>query len=468
MNDLPTINNSQTFQASQLDGLRSKCPSQIKKCAGIRMRSSILISLIVCSTLPGFYLEQLHKPLPPVERRQVAPRILTRPFNRTRSRTTVLPLNLVTQSVPHRQQVTRPTRRNEFRQPIARYGAENNEFRPYNVTVRDEASNNQELLCLMKLYAETFASDSFNQETQGELNDRLVFLIPLIIIYWRHKHPHEPVPFREIDIMLLEAGDEAKIHRKVLQEVARRVDRHCYGASQAMQLRRKQEQVRAAEALAVLKNWMSYPSQPDEEFEEEEEEESQPLARQSGAREIRRWFESLLRLNKRTTALLSQRDRARLGVESTRPPFSYLEVSASNRSPSTTTTSTATTTTTTTATTTTTTTPSPESTTEPFGWPHYGNKSVTSLRPHHYSERQPVEGPPVDSSQMIGYGADYTSSLATESPNVTLANQFRDLQSVLSSPEQPVKLNASHYGEFFETISALISEIDSIHNATMF
>lgn len=189
-----------------------------------------------------------------------------------------------------------------------------------NSTSVPDATGEEELLCLLKLYTDIVVEDKVTQIGHIDVdNNRLIFLIPLIIIYWHHRHPHEVLPFGDLESLLQELGDEARVHRRVLNKMVLRIDQ-CYfdspiedqpGVIKATK-RRQEEQVRAAQALRVLEGWLadgssgvSQSSLSHDRFSPPTNQSNPSAAnlysslslRRSSAREIRQWFESFLSLN---------------------------------------------------------------------------------------------------------------------------------------------------------------------------
>lgn len=187
-----------------------------------------------------------------------------------------------------------------------------------------ENNGEDELLCLLKLYTDIALEDKVTNIGHVDIdNNRLIFLIPLIIIYWHHRHPHDPMPYYDLEILLKELGDEARVHRRVLNKMILRID-ECYidsagkltiaiedDSPKAIFLhnkRRQEQQARAAEALRVLDGWLSNRASNDNyqgpnydklrsDIQKNPNLYTSLSLRRSSAREIRHWFESFLNLN---------------------------------------------------------------------------------------------------------------------------------------------------------------------------
>ena len=123
------------------------------------------------------------------------------------------------------------------------------------------ATSDEETLCLVRLYVDTLVREH-SAVGRVDLNDRLLFLVPLIIIYWRYRHPHESrLPITGIDRLLEEIGDEAQVHRRVLRELAKSSSEECSPASsrQPNRTTTNDETARSNEqekfALQILQSW---------------------------------------------------------------------------------------------------------------------------------------------------------------------------------------------------------------------
>lgn len=323
---------------------------------------------------------------------------------------------------------------------------------------QQEPDDSQRSLCIIRLYVDALINGRARQNDQVDMNDRIAFFIPLIIIYWRHRHPREPLPFEEIDNLLAEVGEEAELHRRILQDMVKKVEQQCVQNNDNNKyFARQRDQKKAAYALRILRDWL-------DESKKFEDRDSLPTTRQSGAREIRVWFESLVNLNKK--AATSSVDRVRLDPnrldftytstalpptsttltsvapirQVNRPPFNRQnEPGSGGETPSETNGGV---------------TAILATNKEPYGWPHYNRSTTTEP-----SNLQTAVSTPSYSSE---------TSVTTELFNVTLVNQLRDLGSVLSSNSRLAtdSLGVSQYGEFFEMVSSIIDEINNIHNST--
>lgn len=413
------------------------------------MRIYYIPVLLAISILPVAYLDQTGPTLLLVERRPSA-RVPLATEARPRLLMRTQPAPTILHNAPARETTTpsTPARSpNRFTRPLSRHeprrhqlNKDNNllhvESRTANLTEQD---SEQELLCLVKVYMDTYVDHNLYNVGFVDMNDRLVFLVPLVIIYWHHRHPHRPVPYADIDGVLREiGGPEADGHRLVLKDVVKKLSgqqHYCSATRTPVPSSdgdyQRANQQRAAEALRILKEWLGDSEQLVE--PDSEPAGSTDLNRQSSSgREIRNWFQALANLHRRPSNSNGST------TTTTRRP-SYVTLDPSNFV--------STTPTTTTITITTETLPPVASTSptgEPFGMPHLENRT------------------------RVGQDRPTVPLMSMSNPN--LMEQLKDIQSSLSvanaTLEQQVRLNASHYGEFFELVSSIITEIDNIHNST--
>lgn len=331
--------------------------------------------------------------------------------------------------------------------------------------VRRPEDENAEILCIFKLYM-----DSFMNISKVDMNDRLLFLVPLVIIYWRHRHPFSPFPFQEIDRLLRDVGQEAQVYRVVLHEVAGKAEQECSSQRPLTHERAAQSEQRAKslEAIEILRNWMDTPGA---------EIDGLASGRRTGAREMRHWLVDLIKpsgLNsnkrqpqqpqqqqlvmvKRPESLANETAAQMTFKPSqmiTSQPFEggrhglmsdiFHEKAGPAPMP------------------TDPTNDSPMTSTEPYGWPHYGNKTAPRDKLRNESGTSP--------------GPTAQSPLETAASNVSLINQLKDLQRVqptragsedLSRTGQPESvIEPSHYSEFFDMVSSIIDELNQLNGAS--
>lgn len=247
----------------------------------------------------------------------------------------------------------------------------------------------RELLCLVNLYMSSYVS----LDKEVDMNDRLVFFVPLIIIYWHHRRPHTPFPYSELDGMLRDIGQEGRVHRLVLQDLTKRMEANeCKQPGLAANASRfvdesvssardQGEQANALKALQLLKAWLDLEDRRADEM-------ADLTARQSGqARQLMHWFRDLFGHRSNSATSIMGRGRTQAGRAPTRGPTTpcSVVVVVAAAAPASTTTSSGTT-----VEPVSTSSPSsrdqardqagggelaPETTTEPFGWPHYENRT---------------------------------------------------------------------------------------------
>jgi len=330
-------------------------------------------------------------------------------------------------------------------------------LKPRSQTQISPLDDNQQLLCVIKLYFDALINDRIQRNDQVDLNDRLAFFIPLIIIYWTHRHPREPLPYTEIDSLLEEVGEEAEFHRRVMADVMKTADRQC-ARNASTRPDRSRDHRRAIEALRILREWL------DDSQKFESGESPGISSRQSGAREIRHWFESLINLNKK--AATSSMDRSRgptsrveLGTTTSQsrptlaPPASLRSqqfreqtsapvdsTAASNEAA---------------------TVSMPAlSSGEPFGWPHYTVNHTTTTESFNRANLGTTASPEISASRTMGGGGSF---------NVSLVNQLRELGATISNHDREPAADETklgQYREFFDMVSSIIDEINSIHSAS--
>lgn len=167
---------------------------------------------------------------------------------------------------------------------------------------RRQDSNDLELLCKLTLYTSSMTRGNRSETTTSitESDDRLIFLIPLVIIYWHHRHPHEPLPLRDLELLLqqYDDGEQSKAIREMNSIIGEQ--RRCLDTPLGQQLRledtnSRQDQLRLEKSLMDL----------------EQEHGALPtnyapadniLRGQSGVRELRQWLNALLGTRRRKSA----------------------------------------------------------------------------------------------------------------------------------------------------------------------
>lgn len=332
----------------------------------------------------------------------------------------------------------------------------------------------RELLCIFGLYTDSLIL----VDKDLDMSDRLVFFVPLIIIYWHHRHPHAPLPFKELDGLLRDLGPEAHLHRLVLLEFAQQLAaaNQCRGHSDSTQqaslmrllfTQHQQEQARAIEAIRILKIWLDEEDQQILQASDQADQAAQTAqtARQSGARQIsRHWFRDLVNQNRRRFRTSSHRggNASRLTSEapstSTAKSETSQELSLSSLTPPVTE-----------AGSTEMTTPespfsvgldetlSDMSTEKPYGWPYFAESRITPTEPR----------------------AEASTSDIQIELDTTLLNRVRDLRptstvalsTTSSSPTastvpltgQPMP---NYHGELFHLVSRIIDDINQLNNST--
>lgn len=333
------------------------------------------------------------------------------------------------------------------------------------------ADGEDELLCLLKLYTDIVVEDKVTNIGHIDIdNNRLIFLIPLIIIYWHHRHPRDMIPFNDLEILLKELGDEARVHRRILNHMILRVD-ECYldssgrltiafeddnpSAILLYNKRRQEQQARAAEALRVLDAWLSDRNAnnqaPDYDKLREDIQKNPKLytslsLRRSSAREIRHWFESFLNLN--YSNRLKHKDRpTTTTAEQIRLVNATTEISE----------------------------------TTSVGYRETKNsESITTANVTegvvHYDTT--TIKPSFDIDPERSNVTDATSTtLETEVPFIidTIKDQRNVAQMIRNSshtdttngrPLQLSLLNSSQNNEFFDLVSSILMEMDTINNST--
>lgn len=314
----------------------------------------------------------------------------------------------------------------------------NSQQKPRSRQNMDES--NQKLLCIIRLYVDGLVSARSRDNDQVDMNDKIAFFVPLIIIYWNHRHPREPLPYNEIDNLLAELGAEADHHRKVLQDVMKSADRQC-GGNRFVSAVNTGDFKKAIEAIQILRIWL-------DESEIFEIQDGAPTSRQSGAKELRLWFESLISLNKKSDSATVQRLKLTQPDLTTSKPIEATTIASRppapiDMSPTVTT--------------------GPPldntmpTTTEPYGMPHYGNRSTTTTESLNRSEVFTTSSPrAVNGTDTTSVDIALINQLHGLSPGATPSRTY---SSVLNP-------HLSQYGEFFEIVSSIIDEINNLHNTT--
>lgn len=77
-------------------------------------------------------------------------------------------------------------------------------------------ANGTEQHCQLKLYSDIMENrrrDNRNFDALITLrsDDRLIFLVPLLIINWYHRHPHESFPYEELDGLLIDMSKRSNV-----------------------------------------------------------------------------------------------------------------------------------------------------------------------------------------------------------------------------------------------------------------
>lgn len=292
-------------------------------------------------------------------------------------------------------------------------------------TAEDEDA---ELLCILKLYM-----DSFVNVSKIDMNDRLIFLVPLIIIYWRHRHPNTPLPFQDIDNLLREVGNEALLYRVILSEVSSKVEQRCIDLRPSTHDSSRQPGLmRSFEALKILRNWI-------DDYKDDIDLSQTISGRQSGIREIRRsWWENLI-----NSARLVNRVTPNNNVADTRAP-NRIDISTTTLQTAVVSQDITTEQSDSPILSTSRNNPIAETTTEPFGWPHYENRT----KPHHGQTDgsiiiKPKTKEPVLDKALMNCLKNLKDSAQSAAPN------SRD-----SSQEEPTQTS-----EFFRLVSSIIDEM---------
>lgn len=243
---------------------------------------------------------------------------------------------------------------------------------------RSDDKIQDEMLCQLQLYQSLLLQTSRGPRTSIDLqDDRLIFLIPLIIIYWHHRHPHQMIPLESIQLMLPRLSESENsvqmlLLKRMIFEINSRGGR-CYNdiGKQAF-VNLEDSKGKARDALEHVKLW----------------------SESSKARADRYYgmTESGV-LNQTSHQVTPQLNFDKLYKNS----LNLTRVASDEPSS--------------------TTLPAPETTTEPYGWPHYENR--TTVRP----------------SRMLNVEASGTtpSGVATVGANKLENQQFMELLNVVSS-----------------------------------
>lgn len=352
------------------------------------MRSSYFVTLALLLILPIAYLEQaaVRPPVPSEGRQPFVYRLGPKEF-KPRGRIDLLNIN-VPQSSRAIQTRYEYRQLHTFRRP-------------------SQHDHEQELLCLVKLYVDSFVEHSVSHLGYVDMNDRLIFLVPLIIIYWRSRHPTESVPFREIDGLLREIGDEATAHRQILHELIRKVNEqdHCYRKIVQSNFQNQRDQTKSAETMRIFKSWLG---NPDSVVNSLSNFDFDLLNSQSEAREMRLWFHTLAAVSGQPLATSRQLRHKLVGLtDATITTLSpYESVNTNDASVATLTARSSQDAITV------------PSTTEPFGLPHYAIRATTT-RPSHHLVRQQL------ATQI------FEDTSESPSTNVAHVNQLENVQMAL-------------------------------------
>lgn len=295
--------------------------------------------------------------------------------------------------------------------------------------------------------------------------DRLVFLIPLIIIWWHHRHPNERLELDDIRYILkdLETGpDSLSLNEKIAcLKLEKDYALTNYLKEKSVSFN---EKLRESENfLASLWNEFEVPTNstatelPD------------PDARKSGAREIRQWFDALLQVTPVRTNIDKRADK------------NWAKLRPQSQSITTTTTTTSTTTPApalstvqpleTTITNSyrqdediaTSTIAAPSTTEEPFGWPHHENRTGTSTRrPNQLSEpMEPVELTTLKLTTETTTVDEARQRQPQEEPVATVSTTNELVTTSALTLEQTPTQRLQH-SEFLNIVSSILVDIDQM------
>lgn len=316
-----------------------------------------------------------------------------------------------------------------------------------------------ELLCRLGLYEDMrLASQRKTKLEHIEAEDRLIFLIPLIIIYWHHRHPQFQTLLADLNSVVSELGDDSISQRRIIDKMIAKVDDKysCLDLIQPVWLQdgeNSKQFMKTVEALSSLRSLLDRSV-----FEGGDH-----LDRQVGARQIRGWFSNLLQHN--------------LSHSAKKPAHSRTPTVTTESSVETSTIAT---------------------TTEPYGWPHYENRTTTVATttsrfppwPHGQSESSWTVTVGTTAALLAATSATTTIHPSTEETtteiqdsNVAITTtpsagtefaleptptiQTNDMAIV--SERQPQQVAGdTHEVEFFNMVSSIMTDIDQMYNSTYF
>lgn len=177
--------------------------------------------------------------------------------------------------------------------------AKQNPTRSPQMRHEDNGNIDTELSCLVKLY-EILMKEEWLSEVSfsASADDRVIFLIPLIIIYWHHRHPHKPIPFGEIEGLLQRMDDDqARAEQIVLRHMMTVLGARgkCLEVStnerdSYLEQIKTKKMKRQSDAIQLLNNWI----------EDMDKSHMLPLGdRQSGIRSMSALLKALANIQKR-------------------------------------------------------------------------------------------------------------------------------------------------------------------------
>jgi len=357
-----------------------------------------------------------------------------------------------------------PNRRSEMLFPTERtvrfsqgvqlnYGRPTERFPTRTPIMSKQDQDEADLLCKLRPYVSHIGNDRMFDATRGKSSDRLVFLIPLIIIYWHSRHPHEPLTMSEISSILQELdADAGSLWLRTL------VDRIGAENGCADVARGRFASKRRPISDETLRIWRQFSNKLESIHNRRALEMYSTSERQLGTRDIRRWFDALFGMGSKKPA-----DQAAVRTQpvSSQSP-QELKRDEGNED---------------------------QGTTEPYGWPHYENRSTTLAPstsrapwpPWPHSGESTTILPPNSDPNKLPFNPDFngTTNLRRELEFVAREGENSSSDTSQKAPveskesqsigERPlVVMNATQQAEFFNIISSILADIDQINNSTRF